>query len=203
MDSLALPIIHPVFRIVKNSGRLMHLTAAGLILAYAFTHFIKPFPSEIFFWSQLILAIDIILLVFAGRHILQEYPWLNWFFRIIESLFFFGIALLMLLTSKYVYMAIYLILGIGYLYLLYCERKVKTNERIAIHHTGVTIPSLPENKFFKWSQIIDFKASYDSITVVSAWDKTYHFNLQKNLAFEELEQIHEFCRHYLGKPTGE
>jgi predicted membrane protein len=201
MDVLALPIVQPVFRIVRNTGRLMHLTAAGLILAYAFNHFIRPFPSEIFFWSQLILALDILFLVFAGRHILTDYPWVNQLFRLIEALFFLGIALLMFMTGKYVFMIIYILLGALYLYLLYCERKVTKTERIALHHTGITISSLPEDKFFYWSQIVDLKATYDSIMVITGW-KTYHFNLQKNLAFEELEQIHEFCRHYLGKTTG-
>ena len=48
------------------------------------------------------------------------------------------------------------------------------------------------------SQISSIEATYSSITIHTSLDKSYHFDLQRNLQFEELDQIHEFCRHYLG-----
>ena len=73
------------------------------------------------------------------------------------------------------------------------------NEFVGIHHTGINIPTLTEDKFLIWSQIKSFKARYDSISIETANDRQYSFELQKNLEFSELEQIHEFCRHYLGE----
>ena len=72
-----------------------------------------------------------------------------------------------------------------------------TEEFVALHHTGITIPALPESRFIIWSNVNHIEAQYDSITIAASGDKSYHFDLQKNLRFEELDQIHEFCRHYL------
>jgi hypothetical protein len=68
---------------------------------------------------------------------------------------------------------------------------------VALHHTGITIPALPESRFFIWSNISHIEAHYDHIIIDTSLDKSYRFNLRKNLQFEELDQIHEFCRHYL------
>lgn len=201
MNSMEVPVIHPVFRILKNSSRLLHLTAAGLILAHAFTHFIDPFPSPVYFWCQIIISLDILLLVFSGKHVFQDFPRINLLFRLIESLFFLGIALLMFTNEKFVFCAINLSVGLTFIYLLYCEQKMNSEELISIHHTGISLPGLPESKFFKWSQIAAFHANYDSISIETSYQKVYTFNLQKNLGFAELEQIHEFCRHYLGEPV--
>ena len=201
MNSMAVPIIHPVFRTLKNSSRLLHLMAAGLIMAHALTHFTDPFPSPVFFWCQVIISLDIILLVFYGRQVLQDMPRVNLFFRLIESLFFLGIATLMFLNQKYLFAGINMLIGLSFIYLLYCERRMGTQERIGIYHTGISIPALPENKFFKWSQIAGLKASYDAISIETSYRKIYSYHLQKNLGFAELEQIHEFCRHYLGEPV--
>ncbi|HKH60707.1 MAG TPA: hypothetical protein VKA49_07740 [Flavitalea sp.] len=89
-------------------------------------------------------------------------------------------------------------LSIIYIYLFYCEKHIVDGEYVAIHHTGITIPALPETRFIYGPNISSIDAHYDSIIIETSLDKTYHFNLQQNLQFEELDQIHEFCRHYLG-----
>jgi hypothetical protein len=72
-----------------------------------------------------------------------------------------------------------------------------TTEYVALHHTGITIPALPDSHFLMWANVDHIEAQYDSITIAGSDDKSYHFDLRKNLQFEELDQIHEFCRHYL------
>ena len=178
---------------------MLHLTAGVLILAHAISHFNQPDSSPVYFWCQLIIAIDIFILVFAGRRILVELPKVNLFFRFVEFLFFLGIAILLFFEYKWIFGGIHLAISGLYIYLFYCEKKLNTGEYVAIHHTGITIPSLPESKFFLWSHISKIDARYDSITINTSLDKSYQFHLQKNLDFEELDQIHEFCRHYLGE----
>ena len=92
---------------------------------------------------------------------------------------------------------VHILISLVYLYLFYCEKKLEKTEYVALHHTGITIPGLPESKFFIWSNISHIEAHYDHITIDTSLDKTYRFNLRTNLQFEELDQIHEFCRHYL------
>src|SRR5215211_4203285 len=143
MNSLTIPVFHPAFEKLKRSGRLLHFTAAIVIISHAISHINQPDSSQLYFWCQLILGIDIFLLVFMGRNILQALPKVNLFFRFIEFLFFLCISVLMFIKSEWVTGAFHLGISILYFYLLYCERRVNTDERISLHHTGVTIPALP------------------------------------------------------------
>ena len=199
MNSISFTIVHPAFQNLKRSGRLLHLTAGGLILAHAISHFKQPDASPVYFWCQFIVALDIFVLVFAGRHLLAALPKLNLFFRFIEFLFFLGIAVLLFFERKWLMGSLHFVLSIIYIYLFYCEKNSISGEYVAIHHTGITIPALPGSKFYIWSNISSIRASYDSITIETSLDKTYHFHLKENLQFGELDQIHEFCRHYLGE----
>lgn len=201
MNSIAFPIVHPAFQNLKRSSRLLHLTAGGLILAHAISHLKQADASPVYFWCQAILALDIFILVFAGRHLLVMMPKLNLFFRFIEFLFFLGIAVLLFFERKWLLGGFHLGLSIIYVFLFYCERNTVNGEYVAIHHTGITVAGLPDSKFYIWSNISRIEAHYDSITIETSLDKSYHFQLQQNLRFEELDQIHEFCRHYLGEKS--
>ena len=198
MNSLSLPVVHPAFQNLKRSGRLLHLVAAGLILAHAISHFRKPDTDPLYSGCLVFIALDIIILVLAFRNVLKDLPKVNLFFRSIEILFFIGIGIAMFFESNWVTGSLHIGLSVAYAFLLYCERKLKTEECIAIFHTGVSIPALPDNKFLLWSRINRIEARYDSLIIDVSSNKCYQFELQHNLAFEELDQIHEFCRHYLG-----
>ena len=197
MNSLALPIVHPAFQNLKRSGKLLHVTAAALILLHAITQVVRPEGSYIYFGCLFLIAVDILILVFAGKNILEERPKVNLFFRFVEFIFFLGIGLDLLLKLNWINGTVHILISLIYLYLFYCENKLEKTEYVALHHTGITIPGLPESKFFIWSNISHIEAHYDHITIDTSLDKTYRFNLRTNLQFEELDQIHEFCRHYL------
>ena len=197
MNSLALPIVHPAFQSLKKSGKLLHLTAATLILIHAITHVIQPTGSYIYFGCLLLIAADIFILVFAAKAVLEDAPLVNLFFRFIEFIFFLGIGLDLLFRSNWANGIIHVLISGIYIYLFYCEKKLGTSEYVALHHTGITIPALPESKFLIWSCISHIEAHYDHIIIDTSFQKSYSFNLRQNLRFEELDQIHEFCRHYL------
>lgn len=199
MNSLSLPVVHPAFQKIKRSGRLLHFAAGGLLLAHAISHFNQPHSNPVYLGCVLLIAIDIFILVFAGRNILASMPLINLFFRFIEILFFLGISITMLVAANWISGVIHLLLCLAYSYLFQCERRVHTTEYVGIHHTGITIPALPDSKFLLWAHVNRIDAHYDTISINTSLDKVYQFHLQKNLAFEELDQIHEFCRHYLGE----
>ena len=197
MNSLALPIVHPAFQNLKRSGKLLHVTAAALILIHALTHVIGSGGNYIYFGCLFLIAADILILVFAGKNILEEKPKVNLFFRFVEFIFFLGIGLDLLMKLSWINGIVHILISLVYIYLFYCEKKLEKTEYVALHHTGITIPGLPESKFFIWSNISHIEAHYDHITIDTSLDKSYRFNLRTNLQFEELDQIHEFCRHYL------
>jgi len=199
MDSLSLPVVHPAFEKLKRSGTWLHIVAGLLILSHAISHFHKEESPPVYFWCQLIIALDIFILVLAGRDTLRQLPKVNLFFRLVEILFFLGIGLVMLFAHNWLTAGIHLSLSVVYTYLYYCERSLRSDELLSFHHIGITIPGLPESQFFLWSHINDVEASYDSIHINTSQDKDLSFELRKNLDFAELDQIHEFCRHYLGK----
>jgi hypothetical protein len=176
---------------------MMHLLAGTLIAAHAISHLNQPGFNWIYSGCLLLMALDIFILVFAGRTILLEFPRVNLFFRFTEIIFFAGIGINMLVRGGWVFGSIHCMLGIAFAYLFYLEKKAMTSEFVDIHHTGVSIPSLPENKFLNWSSISRIDAHYDSITIDASPDKSFRFEIKKNLNFEEMVQIKEFCKHYL------
>jgi hypothetical protein len=199
MESMSLPVVHPAFEKLKKSGTWLHIAAGLLILTHAISHIHRQETPTLYFWCQLIISLDIFILVLAGRETLQELPNVNLFFRVVEILFFLVIGLLMAFEGNLVTAAIHLALSIGYSYLFYCERSLRRDELLSIHHIGITIPGLPDSRFLLWTNINDLEAGYDSIRICTSESRKLSFDLRKNLDFAELEQIHEFCRHYLGK----
>jgi hypothetical protein len=137
--------------------------------------------------------------VLAGRDILRQLPRLNLLFRLVEIIFFLGIGTLMLIKGNRWSGVFHLSLSMAYCYLFYCEKSLRSVELLSFHHTGVTIPGLPESRFLLWTNINDVESSYNSIHISTSGQENLRFDLRKNLEFAELEQIHQFCRHYLGK----
>jgi hypothetical protein len=199
MNSLALPVVHPAFQKLKRSGRLLHLAAGVLILVHGVSHIREPHSSPVYLGCLFLIAVDIFILVFAGKNLVVDMPGVNLFFRLVEIIFFVGIGVTMFVQSRWLVGGTHVLISIAYIYLFYCEKRLQHEEIVAIFHSGVSVPALPDSKFFIWTHIEDIDARYDSITISTSLNRSYHFDLRKNLEFEELDQIHEFCRHYLGK----
>ena len=198
MNSLAIGIVHPAFEQLKRLGRFLHLVAGLLIMIHAFNQLKQPSTNYLYFWCLLLVSIDIIILAWVSRNLVQEMPRVNLIFRFIECVMFIGVAVLLLFSAQWIMGFTIAVVGIAYVYLFYCEKKVKEEETIIFLHTGVYISGIPDCKFLLWTHIDHIQANYDEITVQTAFNKTFVFPLRKNLQFEELEQIHDFCRHYIG-----
>lgn len=198
MDSISLPVIAPRLDRLKRSGSWLHLLAGALILAHAISHFRGETTHTLYFWCLLIISLDIFLLVLVGHDLLQQMPRMNLLFRVVEIVFFLGIGSLMLVEGNPVTGIFHLLLGIAYGYLFYCERAFRTEETLSIHHTGITIPDLPDSRFLYWTNINKVEANYDSIDIIIAGDKPLRFQLRNNLDFDQLERVQAFCRFYLG-----
>ncbi len=199
MDSISLPVVAPTFERLKRSGTWLHLTAGLLILTHAISHFRGEESHTLYFWCQLIISLDIFLLVLAGKDILRQLPKVNLFFRFVEVIFFLGIGTLMLLQGHLAIAIIHLGLSVGYSYLFYCEKRFRSEELLSFHHTGITIPGLPESRFLLWSHVNAVETFYDSIHIATSEKENLIFDLRTNLEFGQLEHIHQFCRFYLGK----
>ncbi len=197
MSPLSVGIVHPAFQNLKKAGRFLHLIAAVLIITNALTYLRQPDASKIFFWCQVIVAADIFILVFAGREMLSESPRFNLFFRLAEGIAFVTVGILLLMKGEWVTGSIQLIIAAGYFYLFHCERKSFYAERIAIQHLGVVLPGFPSDKLVYWIHIRKFHADYHGVQIETDRDEKFTFNFKQNLQPEELEEIHEFCRHYL------
>jgi hypothetical protein len=199
MNSLAITIIHPAFENIKRLGRFLHFIAGIIILSNAVGEALQPHLNHLYFWCQLIIGLDIIILVFTSRNLVQEFPRINMVFRFLESLVFAGASVLSFTGHNIIMSGLLLLVAIAYGYLCYCEHKTAATEVVAFHHTGIAISGIPKSEFFLWTNINNVEARYDSIVIETSNNKTYQFNLRENLQFAELDQIHEFCRHYLGK----
>lgn len=197
MDSISLPVVAPALDRLKYSGSWLHLLAGALILAHAISHFRGETSHSLYFWCLLLISLDIFLLVLVGRDILAQMPRLNLLFRAIEIVFFLGIGILTLVEGHPITGLFHLLLCIAYGYLLYCERSFRSETILSIHHTGITVPDLPESRFLYWIHINHIEATYDCIDIITAADKPLRFRLRNNLDFDQLEHIRAFCRFYL------
>lgn len=198
MNSLAIAIVHPAYEHLKRLGRFLHFIAGFLIVLNAINLWQQPHPNALYAWCQVIIGADILLMVFTNRNLSQEMPKINMVFRLIECVIFLGAAAILLVEGNWIVGTLLLGISVAYGYLFYCERKASAIETVAFHHTGISISGIPSSRFFLWSHINQVEARYDSIVIQTSTGKTFHFDLRRNLQFEELDQIHEFCRHYLG-----
>lgn len=199
MDSITLPVVAPTFERLKRNGVRLHTLAGILLLAHAISHFRSETTHTLYFWCLLIISLDIFLLVIAGRDLLRQLPRVNLFFRLVEIIFFFGIGVLMIVEGNELTGIVHFLLVIGYGYLFYCESALRRTETLSFHHSGITIPGLPENRFLYWTHVNEVNAAYDSIDISTSEQKDLRFDLRANLSFDEMERINEFCRHYLGR----
>jgi hypothetical protein len=197
MNALAITIVHPAYENLKRLGRFLHFIAGLIILMNAIHELQQPRPNHVYFWCQLFIGADILIMAFTSRNLAEELPRVNMIFRFIECIIFLGAATILLTEASWVMGFVLVLIGIAYAYLMFCERKVTTAEMVTFHHIGITISGIPNSQFFVWSRINKVEAHYDNIIIETSGNKTYHFNLRQNLQFEELDQIHEFCRHYL------
>ena len=157
----------------------------------------QPKLNHLYFWCQLFVAIDILVVVLTNRNLVQELPRMNTVFRFIECIIFLGAAAILLTETNWVMGSVLILVSAAYAYLMYCEHQISTAESVKFNHIGITISGIPQSDFFLWSRINHIVVRYDSITIETAENKKIHFSLRQNLQFDELDQIHEFCRHYL------
>lgn len=199
MNALAIHIVHPAFENLRRMGRLFHLIAGLLILFSALHQFQTPVFHHRYFWTQLMIALDILLVVIASPDLAREMPKVNMVLRTVETLLFAGAGGVLLLEGNSLAGIALLLVAIAFGYLLYCERNLQQDGTVIFGHTGVSVSGLPQDRFFLWSVINDIEIRYQQVTIHTAGGRSYDFPLHPHLAFEELDQIHEFCRHYLKK----
>jgi hypothetical protein len=198
MSPIAVDIIHPRIQSLREAGRPLHLLAAILIFANAFMYFQSPGSSKIYFWSQLIVAADILILFLAGKDLLRESPGFNHFFRMAECIVFLTFAILLLYDRDWTAGLIQTGITIIYGYIFYCEKKSYSAERISIQHLGINVPGFPFDRFIPWIEINYIDADHNEFVIFLRNNKKhYHFKLTHHLKLEELEIIQSYCRHYL------
>jgi hypothetical protein len=197
MNGLAISIVHPAYENLKKMGRFLHFIAGLLILLNAIHQLQQPVLNHLYFWCQLIIGLDILVVVFTNRNLVQELPKMNMVFRFIECIIFLGAAGILLSEDNWLMGAVLVLISGAYGYLLYCEKQISTLEMVKFNHIGITISNLPQSEFFLWSRINNIDIRYDSVSILTSDNKQYYFPLRQNLQFDELDQIHEFCRHYL------
>lgn len=197
MNYLSLPVVHPAFENLRRYGKLLHLTAGVFIMLHAWGHYHTHDTSAIYSWCLFIMAADIFILVFAGHDLQYQMPRVNAAFRLMESIFFLIIATGSFYKFAWFSGSFHALLSIGYAFLWYAERRIIRHECLHILHSGIIIGGIRSNTYLKWSEVKQVDTRYDQIDISTSENKKYQFPLRKNLGFDELDQIHEFCRYYL------
>jgi len=129
-----------------------------------------------------------------GKGILSEMPRLNVFFRLLEMLVLIGIGFTMISDENYLDGASIFLLGIGYVFLWYRERKLILSDEIVISHTGIALQNAED---ISWDKIKRILPAYHQITIETLPGRKIELNFRKNLNIDELEQINDFCSQHL------
>lgn len=191
---LSLSIVHPAYSNLKKYSPFLHFFA-GLVFIAGACYDLNA-NNRITAICELIIGLDVIVLAFL-KQVAEESTRLNASFRLIEVIVFAGLFTLAILDKEWITAALLITAAGMYAYVFHCELKLIQHEKVAIHHLGVTISSFPKDKELDWEQIAAIEALPHSITIRTRRQKTYRFEFQNAIAFVELEQIHDFCRHYL------
>ena len=102
MNGLAITIIHPAFENLKRMGRNLHFIAALLILFNAFHQLQQQKLNYLYFWCQLFIGVDILIVAITNRNLAQDLPKMNTVFRFIECIIFLGAAAILLSETNWI-----------------------------------------------------------------------------------------------------
>jgi hypothetical protein len=191
---LSVSIVHPDFSKLKKISPLLHFLA-GLVFLAAAAYEIRM-DNRITAFCEIVIGIDVIVLAFI-RGFAEESSRLNASFRLVEVIVFGGLTTLAVLEQSWPTAALLALATGMYYYVFYCEKKLIQQEKVSVHHLGVTISNFPQDKELAWEEICKLEAYPHSIKIHTHQHKIHQFEFQKAIAFDELEQIHEFCAHYL------
>jgi hypothetical protein len=193
----SLSVIHPAFELLKRSAKILHFMAAAIILINAVYILQVHGGSKVLFFTQLVIAFDIFLLVFFGGIVLQDAPKLNLIFRLIETLTIFGIAQILYVEGHSWFALLHVCAASSFLFLFYREWRVVRSEAVDIKPTGISFPNFVKDAEISWNEIKTIVPKYHSIIIETLRHKKIEFNLRQNLKIDELQQIDEFCKKHL------
>ncbi|MEI7734693.1 MAG: hypothetical protein WCI49_04470 [Ferruginibacter sp.] len=193
----SIPVVHPAFELLKNSARVLHFIAASVILINA-VHILEVHDgNKLLFYTQVVIAADIFLLVLFGGVLLIEAPRLNLIFRLMEALTLMGIGITLTGDGHTWFGILHLVVAAAYLFLFKRERRVLRSEAVDIRSTGITIPDFVKDAEIGWNEVKTIIPKYHSIFIETLRHKKMEFNLRRNLKIDELEQIDDFCKKHL------
>lgn len=191
---LSVSIVHPAYSNLKKFSPVLHFFAGLVFIAGASYEF--KLDNRVTAFCEVVIGLDVIALAFM-RGFAEESSRLNATFRLIEVIVFGGLSILAILEQSWITSSLLVLATAMYYYVFYCELKLIQREKVTVHHLGVTISNFPKDKELDWEQIAGIEALPHSICIQTQKNKIYKFEFQKAIAFDELEQIHEFCRQYL------
>jgi hypothetical protein len=189
----SLAIIHPSLELLKNLCRLLHLVAAILIAINALHQLAAHEGGKLICYTQLVIAADILILVFFGAGIFIATPKTAAIFRAIEAFTFLGIFFTLVLEDHPWLGIVNLILALVYGFITWREWRIANAETIELMPDGISFPNLFTDAQINWLHIKKVVANYNSILIETVQDKKVEFELRKNLKIEELQQINDFC----------
>jgi len=193
----SISVVYPAFELLKRSARVLHFIAASVILINAVHILQVHHGNKLLFYTQMVIAIDIFLLVFFGGVLLLEAPRLNLIFRLMEAFTLMCIGITLIDDGHKWYGILHLVIAAGYFFLFKREKRVLRSEAIYITQTGITVPDFFKDAEIGWNEVKTIIPKYHSIVIETLCHKKMELNLRRNLKIDELEQIDDFCKKHL------
>jgi len=197
MTPIAFPVLHPARRLLLRRGSRIHLAAAALITANAVAYTRMPGASPVYFWCQLIVAADILLLVLADGETLRESPSFGLFFRLAECLLFLMAGVLLLRNGQLAMGISQLAVTIFYNWVFYREWRANRMLRITVQHIGITIPGDPLDIFLPWGQVRSIACTNGEWQIQSLSGRSWSIEIGEEPEEELLSALEAYQDHYL------
>lgn len=198
MTPIAIPVRNPAGPVLMKRGNRLHLLAAALIGANAYAYMQGPAASPVYFWCQVVIAVDIVLLVMADAETLRESPSYGMFFRIAEVLLFTMAFVQFLMQRAWFPGVLQGMVAAFYGWTFYQEWLAGKDKRILVQHLGVSLPGENGDHFLPWNRIRDLHMEDGSIRLEDTSGNTWNVDLSDIPDEEDLSKMENFKRHYLG-----
>lgn len=198
MTPIAIPVRNPAGPMLLKRGNRLHLLAAVLIGANAYAYMHSPGASPVFFWCQVVIAVDIVLLVMADAQTLRESPAYGRFFRIAELVIFLIACMQSVMLRLWIPAILQAMLAVLYGHALYQEWWAVRDQRMVVQHLGVSIPGEHGEHFLPWNRIRDLRCHEGMVRLEDTSGEVWDIDLRELPAEEELETMEKFRAHYLG-----
>ncbi|MFN2457579.1 MAG: hypothetical protein ABR502_05210 [Chitinophagaceae bacterium] len=182
----------------KRTATLLH-TLAGLFLLLSVIKVYKNSENDNFFFTILILFAGAFSLLYGFfRKKIDVAAKYNQPLRILQFICFIVVAIL-LLNIEFFESVLFFAWAVIILVSFFSEKKVFRTTEVEVKQDGISIPGFFTDHLIPWQVLEKVVMRPDYLTIFRTNQKYVQLEVLKQVDFEEIDAINEFCRQQVDK----